>query len=163
VSAARPLCLCFFADPQLEIRYGCYIFSSNGAGYQFTQAGNDSYYLVAFLDIHINEEVDADEPFEIYRDRGALPADAVRAGDGPVDFVFGDENLPAAPTPTPVASCIGDCNGSGDVTIDEIILMVNVALGGGQLPSCAPGDANDSGNLAIDDIIRAVANAINGC
>ena len=36
-----------------------------------------------------------------------------------------------------LAACVGDCDGSGDVTVSEIILMVNIALGTASVESCA--------------------------
>ncbi|MBI3782169.1 MAG: hypothetical protein HY270_02090, partial [Deltaproteobacteria bacterium] len=40
------------------------------------------------------------------------------------------------PTPTPPAACAGDCNGDASVTVDELITMVNIALGNRGLASC---------------------------
>jgi hypothetical protein len=48
-------------------------------------------------------------------------------------------------------ACTGDCNGDGTVTVDEILTMVNIALGNAQVSSCLPGDANGDGVVdAID-------------
>ena len=62
-----------------------------------------------------------------------------------------------------VATCVGDCDGSGDVTVNEIITMVNVALGSAQLSACPPGDADGSGDITINEIIQAVNNALGMC
>ena len=35
-----------------------------------------------------------------------------------------------------LAACVGDCDGSNDVTVGEIIKIVNIALGTGPLESC---------------------------
>src|SRR5262249_34022163 len=59
--------------------------------------------------------------------------------------------------------CVGDCDGSGDGTVNEIIIMVNIALGNGMLSTCLHGDANGSGSIEITEIIQAVNNALNGC
>ncbi len=67
------------------------------------------------------------------------------------------------PTPTPPATCVGDCGRDGEVTIDELILMVNVALGITSVQNCAPGDANGDGEITIDEIIQAVNRALSGC
>lgn len=61
------------------------------------------------------------------------------------------------------AQCGGDCNGDGEVTVDEIITMVNIALGAAALPACPAADGNGDGQVAIDDIIGAVNNALSGC
>lgn len=67
------------------------------------------------------------------------------------------------PTPTPGAVCTGDCGGDGEVTIDELILMVNVALGLAPAQNCPPGDVNGDGEITIDEIIQAVNRALSGC
>lgn len=60
------------------------------------------------------------------------------------------------------APCVGDCNVSGDVTVDEIVTMVNLALGGG-VTGCAAGDSNNDGAITVDEIITAVNFALVGC
>jgi cytochrome c553 len=59
--------------------------------------------------------------------------------------------------------CVGNCNGSGPVTIDEIITMVNIALGNADVSSCGAGDANGDHRITVDEILKAVNNALNGC
>ena len=59
--------------------------------------------------------------------------------------------------------CVGDCGGEGDVTVNELITMVNVALGSADLSSCVAGDANGDNAITIDEIISGVNNALNGC
>ncbi|MFI5399240.1 MAG: choice-of-anchor Q domain-containing protein [Candidatus Binatia bacterium] len=69
-------------------------------------------------------------------------------------------------TPTPTASpisCVGDCNRAGSVTVDEILTMVNIALGNSPISDCLPGDANNDGQITVDEILTAVNNALNGC
>jgi uncharacterized repeat protein (TIGR01451 family) len=74
------------------------------------------------------------------------------------------------PSVTPTSSvtpaigpCIGDCNGDRIVTVNELITMVNIALGNASVSTCRPGDADGSGDIAINEIIAAVKNALNGC
>jgi len=64
---------------------------------------------------------------------------------------------------TTAAACVGDCDGSGDVTIDELITMVNIALGSAPLSACTAGDADGSGTVEITEIITAVNNTLNAC
>lgn len=64
------------------------------------------------------------------------------------------------PTPTP---CTGDCNGDGPVTIDELITMINIALGTTPLSGCSAGDKNRDGAVTVDEILTAVNKALNGC
>jgi parallel beta-helix repeat protein len=51
---------------------------------------------------------------------------------------------------------VGDCNGDGRVIINELITMVNIALGNSDLSVCAAGDANSDGAITVDDLIRGV-------
>jgi hypothetical protein len=60
-------------------------------------------------------------------------------------------------------SCVGDCDGTGNVSIDELITLVNVALGNTAMAECEAGDDNDDGQITIDEILRAVNSALNGC
>lgn len=59
--------------------------------------------------------------------------------------------------------CAGDCGGDAAVTIDEIIAMVNIALGNADTSACAAGDVNGDGGITVDEIIGAVNRASNGC
>jgi hypothetical protein len=60
-------------------------------------------------------------------------------------------------------SCIGDCDGSGDITVGELITMVNIALGNAGVSTCTAGDQNGDGAISVNEIIAAVSNALNGC
>ncbi len=68
----------------------------------------------------------------------------------------------ATPTPTTII-CTGDCSGDGEVTINELITGVNIALGNSEVLSCPEVDANDDGEVAINELITAVNNALRGC
>ncbi len=68
-----------------------------------------------------------------------------------------------SPTEAPVPPCPGDCGGDGQVTIDELITMVNVALGTKPVSECSVGDTSGDGDITIDEIIQAVNRALNGC
>lgn len=59
----------------------------------------------------------------------------------------------ATPTPTPVQ---GDCDGSGDVTVDELIRGVNIALGSLPVERCPSLDRNLDGIVTVDEVLRAV-------
>jgi photosystem II stability/assembly factor-like uncharacterized protein len=54
--------------------------------------------------------------------------------------------------------CVGDCDGSGDVTVDEIIALVNIALGNAQPSACPFGVLSAAVDVAL--IVQAVSNAI---
>jgi hypothetical protein len=70
----------------------------------------------------------------------------------------------AIPTPTvEPPSCVGDCGGNGEVTVDELLTMVNIALGNAQVSACLRGDADGNGEITIGEIISAVNRALNSC
>lgn len=59
------------------------------------------------------------------------------------------------------AQCVGDCVGDAQVTIDELLTMVNIALG--YPGNCPAGDANHDGQITVDEILAAVNNALGSC
>ena len=59
--------------------------------------------------------------------------------------------------------CTGDCSGENIVTVDELLTMVNIALGKAAATACEAGDVNDDGRITVDEIVAAVNNALNGC
>lgn len=61
------------------------------------------------------------------------------------------------------AICVGDCNSDGQVTIDELVTMVNIALGTQPVATCSAGDANRDGEVTIDEIVTGVNHALSGC
>src|SRR5690349_13744453 len=69
--------------------------------------------------------------------------------------------LLAMAAPAARAQCVGDCNGDNEVTVDEIITMVNLALLGG-VEGCVAGDSNTDGQITVDEILTAVNNALTG-
>jgi hypothetical protein len=60
-------------------------------------------------------------------------------------------------------TCLGDCTGGNDVTVNELLTMVNIALGNAQIAACTAGDANGDGEITINELLVAVSNALNGC
>ncbi len=61
------------------------------------------------------------------------------------------------------AACTGDCNGDGEVTVDEILVGVNVALDHTALATCPNFDSDANGAVTVDELIGAVRSALNGC
>jgi hypothetical protein len=49
------------------------------------------------------------------------------------------------------------------VTVDEILKMVNIALGLAAPETCLAGDANGDGHITVDEIVSAVNRALTGC
>ena len=79
---------------------------------------------------------------------GMLPA---LASDGRIDV-----------TP-PMMPCVGDCDGDGIVAIDELLVGVNIAIGGAPVSACAQFDLNGDHTVTVNEIIAAVKNALGGC
>src|SRR5262245_29691455 len=64
---------------------------------------------------------------------------------------------------TAVAICAGDCNFDGEVTVDELIVGVNIALGSTGVDQCYAIDLNGDREVTIDEIVRAVNVTLIGC
>ncbi len=66
------------------------------------------------------------------------------------------------PTPTPIA-CAGDCDGTEDVSVSDLVLMVSIALGNQPVDLCRAGDTDGNGEITIEELVVAVGKALNGC
>jgi hypothetical protein len=60
-------------------------------------------------------------------------------------------------------TCTGDCNADGEVSIDELIMGVAIALGSLPLGACSTLDFNGDGTVTVNELIAAVNNALYGC
>jgi hypothetical protein len=60
-------------------------------------------------------------------------------------------NVPAA----------GDCDGNGVISIDELVLGVDIALGRMPVSACAAFDANHDGAVAIDELLASIHSELN--
>ncbi len=60
------------------------------------------------------------------------------------------------------AACLGDCDTDGLVTVDEILNLVNIALGSANVNSCR-GYANVDDEVSIDQVVTAVNNTLSQC
>ncbi|MGH7786383.1 MAG: YncE family protein [Candidatus Binatia bacterium] len=70
--------------------------------------------------------------------------------------------LVAAPAPAQ-QTCLGDCNGSFIIEINELIRGVNISLGNAAVDTCPAFDADGTGLVEIYELIAAVRNSLNGC
>ena len=61
------------------------------------------------------------------------------------------------------AACAGDCSGDGEVTVNEVITGVTIALGSVEVGACGAMDANGDGQVTIDELIGAINGALGGC
>jgi hypothetical protein len=59
--------------------------------------------------------------------------------------------------------CAGDCNDDGTVTVDEVLVGVNIALGMLPPDRCVPLDTDASNSVTVDEILLAVTAALEGC
>ena len=69
----------------------------------------------------------------------------------------------STPTPAPPASCPGDCDESGSVTINELVTLVSIALDSMPIEACGAGNSNGDGAIDLDEIITAVNRSLRGC
>jgi len=61
------------------------------------------------------------------------------------------------------SSCIGDCDVSDLVTIDEVVALVNAARGRAGAGICQSGDANFDNQITLDEVVSAIHNTVAGC
>lgn len=61
-----------------------------------------------------------------------------------------------------LVACAGDCDGDGQVTVPEIVAVVNAALGQGPMP-CGTVDTDGDGIVQVPDLIAIVNLALHGC
>lgn len=66
------------------------------------------------------------------------------------------------PTGT-VSACVGDCDDTGMVAINELIRGVNISLGLQSLDTCAAFDCLGNGMVPVNCLIQGVNNSLNGC
>ena len=64
---------------------------------------------------------------------------------------------------TCATECPGDCDGSQAVAINELLMLVNIALGNATPPACIAGDTNRDGMVGMGELITAVNSALKGC
>lgn len=63
----------------------------------------------------------------------------------------------------PPPACAGDCDGSGQVSINELLLGVNILIGSASPDQCHPVDSNGDGRVAVNELVQAVNAALGGC
>lgn len=70
---------------------------------------------------------------------------------------------PTQATQTPLTVCTGDCDQDGVVTVDELILATNIALGRFDVSACAACDPDGSGWPSIGELVKGVTHALTSC
>jgi Tol biopolymer transport system component len=61
------------------------------------------------------------------------------------------------------AVCVGDCGNDGAVTVYELILGVDIALGSRPLSQCPAFETNSDGKVTINELVSGVKNILAGC
>lgn len=61
------------------------------------------------------------------------------------------------------AQCVGDCDGGGTVTVNELVIGTNIALERAQLSLCPVFDADDNGQVAVNELVTGVNNLLREC
>jgi hypothetical protein len=113
--------------------------------------------------------------FRIKADAAATPvvlaADRLNVGDARGN-VFGSQAVSGGvsiliATPTPAAPpntlCPGDCDGDGDVFVNEVTMTVRILAGEAALSECAAADADGDGEVFVTDVTRATVSLGLGC
>lgn len=59
--------------------------------------------------------------------------------------------------------CAGDCDDSGDVTIDELVLAVGIALGTSEIGQCEVVDGNGNRSVEVNELVQSMNNVLNEC
>ncbi len=70
---------------------------------------------------------------------------------------------PAFVTTTFAQACVGDCNGDGRVTVDEVVRGVTIALGQGSVQACPNLDVDGNAQITVDELLLAVHVVLDGC
>ena len=82
----------------------------------------------------------------------------------PTDTATPTSTVTRTPTPTLLPPlCVGDCEGGLEVTVNDIVKMLNDALRDTEPTDCPAGDANRDARITIDEILLAENNVFNGC
>ena len=66
-------------------------------------------------------------------------------------------------SPLPAQECRGDCNLDGQVTIEELITAVDIALGFVSIDACRSADADGNDRIAVWELIVAVNGSLEEC
>jgi hypothetical protein len=59
--------------------------------------------------------------------------------------------------------CVGDCDGDGQVAVNELLRGIAISLGNASVEMCPAFDANGDGLVLVDEIVKATNNALLGC
>lgn len=89
----------------------------------------------------------------------------IPVGNGPYAIaISGAAHCAVPPTPAPMApGCLGDCNGDGQVEVDEVLAAANISLGNTPVSSCLAADPQHTGTVTTAELVQIVRIATQGC
>jgi len=99
-------------------------------------------------------------------ERSALPGTYPLRCSGPAGSDPAAHSVSTACTSgtiTVLQPCPGDCDGSGEVTIEDLLLGVNVAQDTLPYAQCPAFDTDANGDVTIDELLEGVLNSLHGC
>ncbi len=85
------------------------------------------------------------------------------AGNSVDGFADPAGDLAATTTHVVRVQCTGDCNGDTAVTVDELILGINIALDKAAVADCDLFDGDGDGAVTVGELIVGVRNALTRC
>jgi hypothetical protein len=121
----------------------------------------DGYERWYFGDLSRGAEDDADGDGLRLVDEFARGSDAENADTDGDEIPDGIDFVPQDRLASP--QCLGDCDGGGFVSIDELVRAVNIALGNDSVGVCTVVDFDRDGEVMIDELMKAVNVALTGC
>jgi len=72
-------------------------------------------------------------------------------------------NNPQFSDPFPQRACPGDCDFDDNVTVDELVTGISIALGEKTLAHCISFDSSGEGDVSVDELIANINLALLGC
>jgi YVTN family beta-propeller protein len=113
------------------------------------------------------ERLGVDRDGDGHRDRdeldaGADPADPDSTPDTSITPTPTEPTATVTPT-VELLGCPGDCDGNSEVTIDELVIGVGIAVGESPSERCPNLDRDRNGVVLIDEMLRAVRTSLDGC
>jgi hypothetical protein len=113
------------------------------------ELGTDGEVLRFAADFEQHCEGDQPALYGTVRFRSSLPPPSAPPGKPPT-------------VPPPRGPCWGDCSEDGEVTLNEVVLGINIALDR-DAAACSRMDLNDDGGVTIDELLAAIKASIFGC
>jgi hypothetical protein len=142
-----------------------------GAGHESVTRRYEFYEYTGAYDAESHEALPENESNPVAGDIGNyIGAQMAAVNLAPEGIATLTPTMTLTPTPTPSVSptktprpCTGDCNDSHSVTVEELVVGVNIALGTSPMSDCPPFDTDNSGTVTVDELVIAVNLALGTC